>query len=126
MTRNIGDYDWDRLEMNRRTLLTLDNESIIDGIEDNWIENTEIFETMVSAFNSIFDGEGNSAKVSLGAAVICARRSCNYRTNSKELADELGCSSDSILNLVKKFPIPHRNSRGSSKGPDSRYRRDRR
>ncbi|WP_152031321.1 hypothetical protein [Natrarchaeobaculum aegyptiacum] len=106
MAREIGEYDWERLNINERTLRSLDDESIIDNIEENWIENDQIFEMMVSTFNSMFQGVGDSAKASLGAAVVCARRSCNRRASSSAIADELSCSPESMLDRTKRLNIP--------------------
>lgn len=106
MAREIGEYNWERLKINKRTLQSLDDDSIIDRLEEKWIETNQIFEMVVTTFNEIFEGTGDSAKASLGAAVICARRSCNHRASSSAIADELSCSPNSILNRAKRLTIP--------------------
>lgn len=106
MVREIGEYNWERLNINERTLQSLDNESIIDNLEENWIENDQIFDMMVGSFNNIFKGVGDSAKASLGAAVVCARRSYNRRASSGAIADDLSCSPESMLDRTKRLNIP--------------------
>jgi len=106
MSEDLGEYNWERLNLNSRTLQSLANDSTIDQLEKEWIETESMFDIVVVAFNDIFGGTGDSAKASLGAAVICARRSCNHRVSSNAIADELSCSSNSILHRAKRLTIP--------------------